>query len=238
MSRPPKAALTTARLNLGYATVTAPISGRIGRAQVTEGALVGQGEATPLAVIQQLDPIHVTLTQSSAEVLKLRDALAAGQLQAVGIDEAKVTLRLEDGRVYPHAGKLLFSDLTVDESTGAVILRASFPNPDRLLMPGLFVRAQLEQAVSENAITVPQQAVVRNASGASVLVVDAENKVAARPVRADRSMGESWVITAGLQAGERVIVEGLQKARPGATVKPVPWPAAAAKPALAQANGK
>lgn len=234
-----KAALTSARLNLGYATVTAPISGRIGRAQVTEGALVGQGEATPLAVIQQLDPIHVTLTQSSAEVLKLRDAMAAGQLKAVGNDEAKVTLRLEDGRVYPHAGKLLFSDLTVDESTGAVILRAAFPNPDRLLMPGLFVRAQLEQAVSENAITVPLQAVVRNAGGATVLVVDTENKVAARQVRADRSLGESWVITDGLQTGERVIVEGLQKVRPGAMVKPVQWAQAdAGKPAPAKASGK
>ncbi len=229
-----KAALATARLNLGYATVTAPITGRIGRAQVTEGALVGQNEATPLAMIQQLDPIYVTLTQSSAEVLQLRQALAAGQFKGVGNNEARVSLLMEDGRPYPHPGKLLFSDMTVDESTGAVILRAEFPNPDRMLMPGLFVRAQLEQAVSESAITVPQQAVQRSANGASVMVVDAGDKVVARPVRADRSQGDAWIVSEGLQAGDRVIVEGLQKARPGAMVKTVAWNGGAGKAADAR----
>lgn len=224
-----KATLATARLNLGYATVTAPITGRIGRAQVTEGALVGQNEATPLATIQQLDPIYVNLTQSSAEVLQLRQALAAGQLKGVGRDEARVSLLMEDGRPYPHPGKLLFSDMTVDESTGAVVLRAVFPNPDRLLMPGLFVRARLEQAVSENAIVVPQQAVQRGADGASVLVVDASSNVAVKPVKADRSQGDSWIVSEGLKPGDRIIVEGVQKAKPGAPVKAVAWPADAAK---------
>lgn len=224
-----RAALATAGLNLGYATVTAPITGRIGRAQVTEGALVGQNEATPLATIQQLDPIYVNLTQSSAEVLQLRHALAAGQLKGVGRDEARVNLLMEDGRPYPHTGKLLFSDMAVDESTGAVVLRAVFPNPERLLMPGLFVRARLEQAINENAIVVPQQAVQRSAEGARVMLVDASNNVVARPVKADRSQGDAWIVSEGLKAGDRVIVEGLQKAKPGAPVKAVAWGGAAGK---------
>jgi len=218
-----RAAQETARLNLGYATVTAPISGRIGRAQVTEGALVGQGEATPLATVQQLDPVYVNLTQSSAELLQLRRALASGRLKSVGKDKAKVTLVTEDGRAYPHEGKLLFSDVAVDESTGAVTLRAEFPNPDRMLLPGLYVRARLEQAVSENAITVPQQAVQRDASGASVLLVGADGKVALQQVKADSSQGDKWVISEGLKPGDKVIAEGFQKAKPGAMVKPVPW---------------
>jgi membrane fusion protein (multidrug efflux system) len=218
-----KAAQETARLNLGYATVTAPISGRIGRAQVTEGALVGQGEATPLASIQQLDPIYVNLTQSSTELLQLRRALADGKLKSVGKDQAKVTLVSDDGRPYAHPGKLLFSDVTVDESSGSVTLRAEFPNPDRFLLPGMYVRARLEQAVTENAITVPQQAVLRDPAGASVLLVGADGKVTSQPVKADRSQGDSWVIGEGLKSGDRVIVEGFQKAKPGATVKPVPW---------------
>ena len=228
-----KAAQETARLNLGYATVNAPISGRIGRAQVTEGALVGQGEATPLATIQQLDPVYVNLTQSSAELLQLRRALASGRLKSVGKDKARVTLVTEDGRVYPHEGKLLFSDVAVDESTGAVTLRAEFPNPERMLLPGLYVRARLEQAVSENAITVPQQAVQRDASGASVLLVGADGKVAMQPVKADSSQGDKWIISEGLKAGDKVIAEGFQKAKPGAVVKPVPWKGA--EPAAAKA---
>ncbi|HCY62303.1 MAG TPA: efflux transporter periplasmic adaptor subunit [Oxalobacteraceae bacterium] len=224
-----RAALATAGLNLGYATVTAPITGRIGRAQVTEGALVGQNEATPLATIQQLDPIYVNLTQSSAEVLQLRHALAAGQLKGVGRDEARVNLLMEDGRPYPHTGKLLFSDMAVDESTGAVVLRAVFPNPERLLMPGLFVRARLEQAINENAIVVPQQAVQRSAEGARVMLVDVSNNVVARPVKADRSQGDAWIVSEGLKAGDRVIVEGLQKAKPGVPVKAVAWAGAPGK---------
>lgn len=230
-----KAALETARLNLGYATVNAPISGRIGRALVTEGALVGQGEATPLAVIQQIDPIYVNLTQSASEVLQLRRAMASGQLQRAGKGEAKVTLVTEDGQPYPHAGKLLFSDLTVDESSGAITLRAEFPNPERMLLPGLYVRARLEQAETENAILVPQQAVQRSPSGASVMVVGADGKVAAQPVTTKGTQGNAWVIGEGLKAGDRVIVEGIQKVKPGAPVKPVPWkaqaPANAGKPA-------
>lgn len=222
-----RAAQDTARLNLGYATVTAPISGRIGRAQVTEGALVGQGEATPLASIQQLDPVYVNLTQSSSELLRLRRALSSGRLQNVGKDKARVTLVTEDGLAYPHAGKLLFSDVAVDESTGAITLRAEFPNPDRMLLPGLYVRARLEQAVSENAITVPQQAVQRDPTGASVLLVGEDGKVAAQPVKAESAQGNKWVISEGLKAGDRVIVEGFQKAKPGSIVKTMPWKSAA-----------
>lgn len=218
-----KAAQETARLNLSYATVTSPISGRIGRALVTEGALVGQGEATQLALVQQVDPIYVTLTQSSTDVLKLKQALASGQLKSVGNGAAKVTLMTDDGKPYPQAGKLLFSDLTVDESSGAVTLRAEFPNPDKLLMPGMYVRARLEQALSENAITVPLQAVQRDANGASVLVVGQDNKVRMQPIQADRSEGDSWIVTQGLKAGDRVIAEGFQKTKPGATVNPVAW---------------
>lgn len=218
-----KAALQTASLNLGYATVTAPISGRIGRAQVTEGALVGVGEATPLAIVQQVDPIYVTLTQSSTEVLRLRRAMAGGQLANVGKGQAKITLVTEDGREYPRPGKLLFSDLTVDESSGAITLRAEFPNPDRLLLPGMYVRAQLGQAVKEQAITVPQQAVIRTQDGASVMLVDDNGKVAVRTIKADTAQGDTWIVSDGLKPGDRVIVEGLQKVKPGATVRVAPW---------------
>jgi membrane fusion protein, multidrug efflux system len=223
-----KAALDTAQLNLGYATVTAPISGRIGRALVTEGALVGQGEATPLALVQQIDPIFVTLTQSSADLLRLKQALASGRLKSAERGQAKVTLVTEDGRPYPHSGKLLFSDLTVDESSGAILMRAAFPNPQRALLPGMYVRARLEQAVNEQAITVPQQAVLRGTDGASVLLVGEDGKVSARPVTTDAVQEGKWIISQGLKAGDRVIVDGLQKTRPGATVKPVPWQAKAA----------
>ena len=218
-----RAARQTARLNLGYATVTAPISGRVGRAQVTEGALVGQGEATPLVTVQQIDPIYLNLTQSSAELMRLRAAIEQGRIQGVGAGQAPVTLVTEDGRAYPHSGRLLFADLTVDESSGAILLRAEFPNPERMLLPGMYVRARLPQAVNEHAITVPQQAVIRSNDGASVWVVGANGKVAARPVQTGSAQGNAWVISAGLQAGDRVVVEGVQKIKPGATVKPVPW---------------
>ncbi|WP_194725391.1 efflux RND transporter periplasmic adaptor subunit [Noviherbaspirillum malthae] len=235
-----KASVVTARLNLGYATVNAPISGRIGRALVTEGALVGQGTATPLATIQQLDPIYVNITQSASEALKLRRAMSAGQLQKAGKDEAKVSIVMEDGEVYPQTGKLLFSDQTVDPSTGAITLRALVPNPDRFLLPGMYVRAKVEQAVRENAITVPQQAVQRTPKGAVVMVVGEDNKVAARPVKADTALQDKWVISEGLKGGERVIVEGFQKAQPGAVVKVVPWKQAGAQvpaqPAAQQGN--
>ncbi len=218
-----KAAVTTAGLNLGYASVTAPISGRIGRALVTEGALVGQGEVTQLALIQQLDTVYVNLTQSSVEVMQLRQALKSGQLKGTSKDEAKVTLVLEDGSIYPRDGKLLFSDITVDESTGTVTLRATFPNPERVLMPGMFVRARLQQAVSEEALAVPQQAVQRSNEGAFVMVVGAEDKVEIRTVKTTASQGDRWIVTDGLKEGDRVIVEGLQKVRAGMVVKPVEW---------------
>lgn len=221
-----KAARETARLNLGYATVNAPISGRIGRALVTEGALVGQGEATPLALIQQLDPIYLNVTQSATEALQLQRAMAGGKLQKVGKDEAKVTLVTQDGQEYPHPGRLLFSDLTVDPGTGAITLRAEMPNPDRFLLPGMYVRARVEQAVNEQAITVPQQAVQRDADGASVLVVGADGKLATRPIKVSGAQGNAWIVTEGLKTGEQVVVEGFQKVKPGASVKTVPWKAA------------
>jgi len=231
-----KAAVETAALNLGYATVEAPIAGRIGRALVTEGALVGQGEATPLATIQQIDPIYVNLTQSSVEMLQLRRALAEGKVSGAG--EVKITLITEDGREYPHPGKLLFSDVSVDPSTGAVTVRALVPNPERFLLPGMYVRARVEQAVAESVITVPQQAVSRGSRGDTVLVVDQESKVVVRPVKVGQAYAGNWVILEGLRGGERVIVDGVQKVRPGAQVTPVAWrnplvkePAVAAAPA-------
>jgi membrane fusion protein (multidrug efflux system) len=237
-----RAARTNASLTLGYATVTSPISGRISRALVTEGALVGQGEATPMATVQQLDPIYVTITQSSTEMLQLQKAMAAGKLQragnGAGKNEAKVTLVTEDGQVYPQSGKLLFSDVSVDESSGAVSMRAEFPNPNRTLLPGMYVRARLEQGVDSAAITVPQQAVVRSPEGSSVWIVGADNKVQAQPVVANANDGQNWIVSSGLKGGERIIVEGFQKAKPGATVNPQPWkgPAGAtATPAAAAA---
>lgn len=230
-----RAARTNAGLTLGYATVTAPIAGRVSRALVTEGALVGQGEATPMATVQQLDPIYVTITQSSTEVLKLQRALSEGRLKSGAKGEARVTLVTEDGQPYPHAGKLLFADVSVDESTGSVAMRAAFPNPQRLLLPGMYVRARLEQGVNEAAISVPQQAIVRTNEGATVLVVGADNKVLSQPVTANANDGNNWIVSAGLKGGERIVVEGFQKAKPGATVNPQPWkgPAAAPQPAAA-----
>lgn len=217
-----KAAQETARLNLGYATVTAPISGRIGRALVTEGALVGQGEATQLALVQQIDPLYVNFTQSSVEVLKLKRALDSGALKRVD-GQAEVTLLLEDGSEYKNKGKLLFSDMSVDPSTGSITLRAEFPNPSRLLLPGMYVRVRLEQAVASNAITVPQRALQRSPQGAAVLLVGADGKVVAQPVTVGDAQGDYWIITEGLKGGEQVIVEGVQHTQPGAVVKAVPF---------------
>lgn len=219
-----RAAVEMAELNLGYATVTAPISGRIGAALVTEGALVSQNEATPMAVIQQLDPIYFDFTQSSTEVLRLRRALEQGRIKSIAPGEAQVVLLLEDGTVYQPAGKLLFSDITVDATTGMIKLRAELPNPERLLMPGMFARARLEQAVNTQAITVPQRGITRNPDGsATALVVSSDNKVKPRRVTTGSAVGDKWIVMEGLKAGDRVIVEGLQKVRPGALVKPVPF---------------
>ena len=229
-----KAAVTNARINLGYASVAAPIAGRIGRALVTEGALVGQGEATPLAVVQQINPMYVNFTQSAAEVMKLRSALEAGQLKrAAGAEAASVRVLLEDGSTYALPGKLLFSDLTVDASTGQITLRAQVPNPQGRLLPGLYVRVQIEQAQVGNAVLLPQQAVTRSAQGDTVLVVGGDGKTGQRSVRIGGQQGGQWVVLDGLQAGEQVVVDGFQKLRGNPVVKPVPWQPAGQKKAPA-----
>ena len=214
------AAVQRARLNLGYSTVTAPISGRIGRALVTEGALVGQGEVTPMARIQQLNPIHVDLTQSTRDLDNLREAFRAGELQQVGKQQAKATLIRENGSLYPLPGKLLFTDVTVDPSTGQIILRSEFPNPDYDLLPGSFVRVRLEQAVNKEGISVPQRAILRDSAGiAQVLLLDAENRVQLQPVQLGSAHNDRWTVNAGLKAGDRIVIEGVQHARPGEQVQ-------------------
>ena len=227
------AAVRTAEINLGYARVTAPISGRIGQALVTEGALVGQGEATPLAVIQQINPVYVNFTQSASEAFKLRKAMDEGKLKSAGNQSAEVRVVLDDGSEYELPGKLLFSDLAVDANTGQVTLRAEIPNPKGLLLPGLYVRIRMEQAQATNAIAVPQQAVTRTEQGDTVTVVSADGKVSTRPVKVSMASGNQWVIQEGLEAGEQVMVDGFQKLQmvpPGTPVKAVPWQAPAPAP--------
>jgi len=215
-----KAAVERARLNLGYATVTAPIAGRIGRALVTEGALVGQNETTPLALIQQLNPIHADLTQSTRELNELRRALRSGQLQQVGQGQAKATLIQDDGSAYPLPGKLLFTDISVDPGTGQITLRSEFPNPDLDLLPGSFVRVRLEQAFDRQGISVPQRAIQRDSAGvAQVLLVDAEQQVSLQPVELGGVRDDRWIVTHGLKPGDRIVVQGLQHARPGEKVR-------------------
>lgn len=228
-----RATLDLHKLNLALASVPAPISGRIGRALVTEGALVGQGEATPLALIQQLDTVYANFSQSSVEVLKLRRALESGKLKRLN-DQAEVTLVMEDGSEYPQKGRLLFSDLAVDPSTGSISLRAVFPNPKRLLLPGMYVRVRMAQAVASNAITVPQRALQRGPQGAFVMLVK-DGKVAVQPVETGDAQGDRWVVQSGLAGGEQVIVEGLQKVQPGMPVTAVPFGAAPQAPASAAA---
>ena len=236
-----RAAVQTAKINLGYASVTAPISGRIGRSLVTEGALVGQGEATQLAVVQQIDPMYINFTQSAAEVMQLRKALDGGKLKrASGAEAASVRVVLDDGTDYGKTGLLLFSDLSVDQTTGQITLRAEVPNPGGQLLPGLYVRVRLEQATATNAITLPQQSVTRSSLGDSVMVVTSEGKVVPRNVKVGASQNGQWVILDGLKASEQVMVDGFQKLRPNATVKPVPWqvqPAASAPEAPASPAG-
>jgi membrane fusion protein (multidrug efflux system) len=231
-----RAAVQTANINLGYAHIAAPIGGRIGRALVTEGALVGQGEATQLAVIQQTDPMYINFTQSAAEVMKLRRAMDNGQLKRAGNQAASVKVLLEDGTAYARSGKLLFSDLTVDSTSGQITLRAEIPNPQGTLLPGLFVRVQLEQAQAANAITLAQQAVTRTPQGDTVMVVGTDGKVTPRPIKIGGQQNGQWVVLGGLQAGEQVMVDGFQKLRGPAPVKPVPWTAGAAKPASGSAG--
>lgn len=223
-----KAAMQTAQINVGYAAVASPIAGRIGRALVTEGALVGQGEATQLAVVQQIDPLYVNFTQPAGEVMRLRAAIASGAYTSAGsAGSVAVTVLLEDGSVYPLRGKLLFSELSVDPSSNQITLRAEVPNPKGALLPGLYVRVRLEQAQVPSGILLPQQAVQRGSAGDTVMVVGADGKVAARPVKVSLGQGRQWVVLDGLAAGEQVVVEGFQKIRPNAVVKPVPWQAAA-----------
>lgn len=219
-----RAQLETARINLGYTRVTAPIAGRIGRELVSEGALVGQGVATHLATIQQVDPMYINLSQSANEVLQLRQALQAGQLATAGGGEAaRVEVLFENGQTYAHAGRLLFTDLSVDPATGQVQLRAEVPNPDRLLLPGMYVRVRVQQAEVHNAVLLPQQAVTRGSKGDMVMVVGADNTFAPRPVKIGQAQGNNWVVLGGLQPGEQVIVDGFMRLRPGVKqVRPVP----------------
>ena len=237
-----KAALTTSRINLGYATVTAPISGRIGRGLVTEGALVGQGTPTELAVIQQIDPLYINFTQSASEAIKLKAAMASGKYKQSSANAANVRVVLEDGIVYPQTGRLLFTDLTVDATSGQVTLRAEVPNPERALLPGLYVRVRLEQAQVDNGILLPQQAVTRSGKADTVMVVGPDNHVTPRVVKLGPAQGSNWVVLDGLKSGEQVMVDGFQKlprGKPGdpIVVQPVPWqPQGAAKAPAAPAS--
>jgi membrane fusion protein (multidrug efflux system) len=233
-----KAAILSAQINVGYATVTTPISGRIGRALVTEGALVGQGEATQLALVQQINPMFVNFTQPVADVLRLRAAIASGALQSAGAaDAALVRIVLDDGSVYPLPGKLLFTDLSVDPTSGQITLRAEVPNPKGVLLPGMYVRAQLQQAAVNGAMLLPQQAVQRSAQGDSVKVVGADGVVETRTVKVGSGKNGQWVVLDGLKDGEQVVVDGFQKMQGKAPVKPVPWSPPGAAPAAGAAAG-
>ncbi|HEV7323125.1 MAG TPA: efflux RND transporter periplasmic adaptor subunit [Ensifer sp.] len=218
-----QAGLAAAQLDLQYADVTAPISGRIGRALITEGALVSANSSENLATIQQLDPLYADFTQSATDLIRLRKALEEGKMMS-GDEEAEVQLVLDDGTVYEHKGKLLFSEAAVDATTGQVTLRGEFPNPDNNLLPGMYVRVQVQQGIEKDAITVPQQAVQRNNAGQSqVYVVTPDKKVEFRNVTLGRTVGSRWQVTSGLKADEKVIVEGFQKIGPGAPVEPTDW---------------
>lgn len=217
-----EAALTRAEESLENASVPAAISGHIGRALVTEGAFVGKGEATLLATIEQLDPVYANFTQSSSDLLRLRQAIRQGRLKHA--DTAKAELLLEDGSIYPLPGKIFFTDMAIDAGTGSVSMRAEFPNPKRELLPGMFVRIRFPESVAENAIRVPQRAVQASPQGQFVMVVDAESKAMPLPVKTGGMAGGDFMISEGLKGGEQVIVNGLQKARPGTVVKAVPLP--------------
>jgi len=221
-----KATMEIAKINLSYTPIKAPISGRIGRSNITEGALVTAYQPIPLATIQQMDPVYVDVPQSTAELLRLQNRLKDGRLNHDGTNQNKVKLILEGGMVYPHKGVLQFQDVTVDPTTGSVILRVVFPNPKGILLPGMFVRAVIKEGVKEQAILVPQQGISRNPKGDPVaLIVDAEDKVQQRMLTLDRAIGNKWLVSSGLNPGDRVIVEGVQKVRPGASVKVVSFDA-------------
>ncbi|MBF8742667.1 toluene efflux RND transporter periplasmic adaptor subunit TtgA [Pseudomonas guariconensis] len=239
-----EASLKSAQIDLRYTKVLAPISGRIGRSAVTEGALVSNGQSNAMATIQQLDPIYVDVTQSTAELLKLRRDLESGKLQKAGDNAAKVQLVLEDGSLFKQQGRLEFSEVAVDETTGSVTLRAIFPNPDHTLLPGMFVHARLQAGVNANAILAPQQGVTRDLKGTpTALVVNKENKVELRQLKASRTLGSDWLIEEGLNPGDRLITEGLQFVRPGVEVKVseatnVKKPAGTAQASAAKADAK
>jgi membrane fusion protein (multidrug efflux system) len=217
-----KAAVQVARINLGYTSVASPITGRIGTSQVTQGAYVQASAATLLATVQQIDPIYVDLNQSSVEGLKLRRDVASGKLKLNGTDHAKVSLMLEDGTSYPQAGTIEFTDITVDPGTSSVTVRALFPNPRHVLLPGMFVRASIQQGVNDNALLVPQTGVTHDPQGrATTLVAGPDDKVEQRTVQASRTAGANWVVDGGLKDGERVIVSGTQKVKPGMPVRVV-----------------
>jgi len=217
-----RAAVKTAQINVGYTTVTAPIAGRIGRSDVTEGAYVQQAGATLMTTVQQLDPMYVDLTWSSTELMRVRRAIEGGELETVD-GKAKVAILLEDGRELSQPGTLQFADVSVDQSTGSVSLRAIVPNPKGELLPGMFVRARIEEGTKPDALLVQQRAVTRDQNGKPlVLVVDKSGKVERRAIETDRVVGDAWLVTGGLAVGEQVIVEGLQKVKPGAVVRPVP----------------
>lgn len=219
-----KADLESSRINLAYARVDAPISGRIGKSSVTPGALVTASQSTALATVQQLDPIYVDVSQSSADLLRLRRAMARGDLQKSGANSAKVQLILEDGSAYPLEGTLEFSDVTVDQNTGTITLRAVFPNPTGELLPGMYVRAVLQEGVKEQALLVPQQAVSRDGAGKPyAYIVDSSNKLQRRPLETDRAMGDQWLIQDGIEPGDTLVVDGQQRAAPGVDVNVEPW---------------
>jgi membrane fusion protein (multidrug efflux system) len=232
-----KAALQSAQLNLDYASVNAPISGRIGRALVTEGALVTAAEATQLALIQQIDPVYANFTQPVADIVRLRRAVASGKSKSLG-QGVPVKITLDDGSVLPQAAKLLFSDLTVDPGSGQLVLRAQVPNADGLLLPGMFVRGRIAQTEVDNAVLLPQQAVQRSTAGDGVMVVGANGQAAQRAVKLGGAEGANWVVLDGLKPGEQVIVDGFQKMRPGVPVKPVPWTPTGSAPAAAAAASR
>lgn len=217
-----KASLESARINLAYTRVTSPISGRIGKSSVTTGALVTANQSAALATVQQLDPIYVDVVQSSYEMLRLKKSLSSHRPAKNGANATPVTLLLEDGTEYPLKGALGFSDVTVDQTTGSISLRAIFPNPDHMLLPGMYVRAVLEEGVEEQAILAPQQGVSRDSKGnATALVVANDNTVEQRTLKISRAIGDKWLVADGLKAGDKLIVDGLQKVAPGAPVKPV-----------------
>ena len=219
-----QAEVQSASINLKYTTITAPISGRIGKSNVTAGALVTAHQPLALATIQQMDPMYVDVTQSTADILKLRRQMQEGQLVRSGQSRQEVKLIMDDGTEYPLKGTMQFQDISVDPTTGSVILRIVFPNPDHILMPGMFVRAAVQEGIHKNAILVPQQAVSRDPKGSPlVLIVDKDGKVQQKPLTIDRAIGNEWLVSSGLEPGDRVVVEGLAKVKPGIPVKVVPF---------------